>query len=86
MCLLSTQQGPIASAGAARCRMMVRVGNGRLAAYLRSCREMALQEIGVRVLERIKNRDGSAVQGGANAADEEPADRDGADAALTRDR
>ena len=46
-------------------------------------REMAHQEIGVRVLERIRSGDGRDVQGGADAADGKPADGDGAQPALT---
>ena len=45
-------------------------------------REMAHQEIGVRVLERIKNEMDPVMQGGADAADGEPSDGDGADAEV----
>ena len=45
-------------------------------------REMAHQDIGVKVLERIRADMDTADQGGADAADGKPADGDGADAAL----
>ena len=45
-------------------------------------REMAHQEIGVRVLERIRNEMDPTHQGGADAADGKPADGHGADAPI----
>ena len=45
-------------------------------------REMAHQDIGVRVLERIRCEDGHRDQGRADAADGKPPDGDGAVAAL----
>ena len=45
-------------------------------------REMAHQEIGVRVLERIRTEMDTDVQGRADAADGKPPDGDGADAQI----